>query len=53
MLMTNAYKTNACSFPNPCSFVMLDMTLEVLGTSYLNMAYQFNLRDKVIALTSH
>ena len=35
--MTNANMTNACSFPNPRSFVMLDTTVEVLSTSYLNM----------------
>ena len=53
MLMTNATMTYACNFPNSRSFVMLDITVEVLGTSYLNMAYQFNLRDKIIVLTSH
>ena len=53
MLMTNANMTNACSFSNPRSFVMLDITVEVLGTSYLNMTYQFNLIDKIVVLTSH
>ena len=53
MLMTNATMTYACNFPNSRSFVMLDITVEVLGTSYLNMTYQFNLRDKIIVLTSH
>ena len=53
MLMTNATMTYACNFSNPHSFVLLDITVEVLGTSYLNMAYQFNLRDKIIVLTSH
>ena len=52
MLMTNANMTNPCSFPNPSSFVMLDVTVEVLDTSYLNMTYQFNPRDKIIVLTS-
>ena len=52
MLMTNANMTNPCSFPNPSSFVMLDITVEVLDTSYLNMTYQFNPRDKIIVLTS-
>ena len=52
MLLTNANMTNACSFPNPCSFVMLAITVEVLDTSYLNMTYQFNPRDKIIVLTS-
>ena len=51
MLMTNANMTNPCSFPNPSSFVMLDITVEVLDTSYLNMTYQFNPRDKIIVLT--
>ena len=53
MLMTNANMTYACNFPNPRSFAMLDITVEVLGTSYLNMTYQFNLRDKIIVLSSH
>ena len=52
MLLTNANMTNACSFPNPCSFVMLAITVEVLDTSYLNMTYQFNPRDKIIVLNS-
>ena len=53
MLMINANMNSACSFPNPRSFVMLDITVEKHGTSYLSMIYQFNLRDKTIILTSH
>ena len=51
MLMTIANMTNASSFSNPRSFVMLDITVEVLGTS--NMTYLFNLIDKIVVLTSH
>ena len=40
MLMTNANMTNVCSFPNPRSFVMLDITVEVVGTSSLNISIQ-------------
>ena len=53
MHMTNGNMTNACSFPNPRSFVILDITLEILGASNLNMTYQFSLRDKIIVLSSH
>ena len=46
MLMTNANMTYACNFPNPRSFVMLDITVEVLGTSYLNMTFNSILETK-------
>ena len=35
MLMINANMTNAYSFPNPRSFVILDVTVEIFGTSSL------------------
>ena len=45
---------NAYGFPKPRSFIILDITMEILGTSNLNMTkYQFNLRDKIFVLVSH
>ena len=45
---------NAYGFPKPRSFVILDITMEILGTSNLNMKkYQFNLKDKIFVLVSH
>ena len=42
------YLTNAYSFPNPRSFVILNRTTEILDTLNLNMTCQLNLKDKYL-----
>ena len=46
--------TNAYDFPKPRSFTILDITIEIFGTSNLHKTkYQFNLTDKIFVLASH
>ena len=46
--LTNIYK-----FLKPRSFDILDMKMKILGSSNLNMTFQFNLREKMLSLVSH
>ena len=46
--LNNVYK-----FLKPSSFDILDMKMKILGSSNLNMIFQFNLREKRLFLASH
>ena len=46
--LNNVYK-----FLKPSSFDILDMKMKILGSSNLNMTFQFNLRERRLFWASH